>query len=144
LPKIRIDCLAARRKISASRRSTWGVAAVSCCPVALVARPGFLFFWRVDMSGSKVVRHVVRVVTDVVIEDEGVGASPLTPALARELAAGYESRPWLASIGDLRWVTGTPTVISASVVEPSPVVVESDTEDMGMGEPASVPPAAQK
>jgi hypothetical protein len=97
------------------------------------------------MSGSKVVWHIVRMVVDVVIEDDGVGASPLTPALARELAAEYGARAWLASIGEMRWATGVPNVLAASVVEPSPVVVESDTDDMcDMGEPASVPPAAEK
>jgi hypothetical protein len=104
----------------------------------------FFFLEGVDMGGSKVVRHVVRMVVDVVVEDDHVGESPLTPALARELAAEHGARAWLASIGDLRWATGTPKVLAASVVEPSPVVVESDTEDMGMGEPASVPPAAEK
>jgi hypothetical protein len=96
------------------------------------------------MSGSKTVWHIVRMVVDVVIEDDGVGASPLTPVLARELAAEYGARAWLASIGDLRWATGIPNVLAASVVEPLPVVTESDTEDLGMGEPESAPPAAEK
>jgi hypothetical protein len=102
------------------------------------------FFLEVDMSGSKVVRHVVRMVIDVVIEDEGVGASPLTPLLARDLAEEYGARPWLASIGELRWAIGRPMVFSATLLAPSLVVTESDTEDLGMGEPASVPPVAKK
>jgi hypothetical protein len=97
----------------------------------------------VDVSGQ--VKHVVRVVADVAIEDEGVGASPLTPALARELAEEYGARAWLASIGELRWAIGRPMVTSATLLAPETIITESDTDDMcDMGEPASVPPAAQK
>jgi hypothetical protein len=94
------------------------------------------------MSGT--VRHVVRLVVDVEVMDRLRSGSPLTPSLARELAVLRQSRPWLASIGDLSWANGTPMVISATILPPSPVVTESDTEDLGMGEPESVPPAAEK
>jgi hypothetical protein len=100
------------------------------------------FFLEVDMANQ--VKHVVRLVIDVAVEDDHVGESPLTPAMARELAVAEKSRAWLASIGNLRWAVGRSTVISATVLLPSPVVTESDTEDLGMGEPASVPPVAQK
>jgi hypothetical protein len=94
------------------------------------------------MSGQ--VKHVVRLVVDVAVEYDGVGAGPITAAMARELAIGHGSRAWIEAVGLARWAVGKPTVISASIVDSSPVITESDTEDMGMGEPASVPPVAKK
>jgi hypothetical protein len=106
---------------------------------------GRVFFFSGGAKMSVDVKYSVRLVVDVAVMDEMRGGSPLTPALARELATLHGSRPWLARIGELRWASGTPTVVSASVVDPSPMVVESDTDDMcDMGEPASVPPAAEK
>jgi hypothetical protein len=90
------------------------------------------------------VKYSVRLVVDVAVMDEMLGGSPLTPALARELATLHGSRPWLARIGELRWASGTPTVIFATVEHMQTIVTESDTEDLGMGEPSSVPPAAEK
>lgn len=90
------------------------------------------------------VKYSVRLVVDVAVVDEMRSGSPLTPVLAKELAVLHGSRPWLASIGELRWVHGTPIVIAATVEHMQTIMTKSDTEDMGMGEAASVPPAAEK